>query len=322
MSQDFHATLTGIFPRSEELVEATRGLDRGRVTPAHCEAVRVEDTRKVIDLQRAAGFAFHTDGQLGWQDLFRPLVDRTRGLEAGALTRWFDNNTFYRRPVVRGDLVLKGGLGPGAFRTRLDESARWKVVLPGPYTFARAAEGQGEAGLRAGRVEAFGDLLRGAARWCAERGARRFQFSEPWLVYGQPSRADLAAAEAAYETITKGLRAETLVFPYFGDLKRVFPAILDFPVDAVGVDLTATDLDALEEHAFDKGLVLGAVDGRNSLVETPQDIVSHAREALDRLDPDWVAVAPSCEMELLPRPVAEAKVRALGAAVALGRDTL
>ena len=39
---------------------------------------------------------------LAWQDLFRPLVDASEGLEAGGLTRFLDTNTFFRAPHATG----------------------------------------------------------------------------------------------------------------------------------------------------------------------------------------------------------------------------
>ena len=320
MADALQASLSGIYPRSEEHVEATRGLERQRVTPQECEAVRVEDAKAVVKLQGLSKFALTTDGQLNWQDLFRPFVEACEGLEAGALTRWFDNNTFYRKPVVSGELTLHDGLPHEFFRARVIDGAPWKVVLPGPYTFARAAEETGTKAKRAQHIEQFADFIRLAARWCADRGAKRLQFSEPWLVYEKPPRADLEATEAAYETITKGLKAETVVFPYFGDLAKIYPAVLDLPVNGIGIDLTATDLTELEAHAFDKGALLGAVDGRNSLVETSDEILFQVRQAVDLLEPDWVSIAPSCELELCPRPVADRKVGALGEASARWRD--
>lgn len=320
MPKILEASLSGIFPRSEELVEATRGMDRRRVSPEDCEVARQADATAVVAAQRAARFAHVTDGQLSWQDLFRPLVDASNGLTAGALTRWFDNNTFYRRPQVRGELTLHRGLGHEHFRTRTVDGSPWKVVLPGPYTFTRAAEGPGEAGKRIDRIGEFGGLLRRAARWCTDRGARQVQFSEPWMVWQPMGREEVRATEQAFETITRGLRAQTVLFPYFGDLKRAYPDVLDFPVDAVGIDLTETDLGELDAHAFDKGAVLGAVNGRNSLVEKPEDIVDVAARALEVLEPDWVALAPSCELELVPRSVAAEKVQVLGRACELGRQ--
>lgn len=322
LARELEAYLTGTFPRSEALVEATRSLDRKRISPQECEEVRGADVRAAIGVQREAGLTFVTDGQLNWQDLFRPIVEACEGVEAGALTRWFDNNTFYRKPTVTGEIAIHDGLPADYFRVRQLEGAPWKVVLPGPYAFARAAEDEAGAPARGERIAAAGAVLRRAARWCVDRGAKQIQFSEPWLVYQKVPRADLAAAADAFETVAKGLRAETVLFPFFGNLKRVYPDILDFPVDAIGIDLTATNLTELSSHAFDKGALLGALDGRNSLVETPAEIVALAEQAKDVLDPDWIAIGPSCELELCPRSVAERKVAALGKALALGREAL
>lgn len=322
MARELEAYLTGALPRSEALVEATRSLDRKRITPQECEEVRAQDVHRVVALQRGAGLTLLTDGQLNWQDLFRPVVESCEGLEAGALTRWFDNNTFYRKPTVDGEVVLSDGLSHDYFRTRALEGAEWKAVLPGPYTLARAAEEEAGAPARSERIDAFAGVVKRAARWCVERGAKQVQFSEPWLVYAKVSEDDLDATARAYAAVAKGLRAETVLFTFFGNLRRVFPAILDFPVDAVGFDLTATNIRDLKDHAFDKGAVLGALDGRNSLVESPAEVVELARQAQDDLDPDWIALAPTCELELCPRPVAARKVEALGAALALGRESL
>jgi len=322
MARELEAYLTGPLPRSEALVEATRSLDRKRITPQECEEVRSEDVRAAVRSQRDAGLTLLTDGQLNWQDLFRPLVESCEGLEAGTLTRWFDNNTFYRKPTVTGEISLPDGLSHDYFRTRAVEGAPWKAILPGPYTLARAAEEEAGAPAREERIEAVADIVKRASRWCVERGAKQVQFSEPWLVYEKVSEDDLQATAKAYATITKGLRAETVLFTFFGNLKRVFPAVLDFPVDAIGFDLTSTNIRDLKDHAFDKGAVLGAFDGRNSLVETPAEVVDLVKHAQDELDPDWLAIGPTCELALCPRTVGDRKIQALGAALALGREAL
>src|SRR5919106_4567675 len=98
------AYVHGIYPRSEELVAATRDLERGRTTQGAVEDRRHKDVERLARVQDEAGLDLRSDGLLWWQDIFRVLVDATGGLEAGALVRWFDNNTFFRAPVVTGEL--------------------------------------------------------------------------------------------------------------------------------------------------------------------------------------------------------------------------
>ena len=51
------AYLHGLYPRSEDLVAATRDLDRGRTTPEAVRERRDADRAELVSLQREAGFA-------------------------------------------------------------------------------------------------------------------------------------------------------------------------------------------------------------------------------------------------------------------------
>src|SRR5262245_12564152 len=102
------AHLTGIFPRSEKVVELTRSVDRKRATPAALADAVAADERTLTALQREGGLDYLVDGQLRWQDLLRPLTDGTPGMHAGGIIRWFDNNAFFRHPVITGALQPSG----------------------------------------------------------------------------------------------------------------------------------------------------------------------------------------------------------------------
>ncbi len=94
------AHLTGIFPRSEELVQATRAAVRGKISPTDLEAAFRHDLDALAQLQSDCGLDYVVDGQLNWQDLFRPFSNLFTGITLGSLTRWFDNNAFYRKPII------------------------------------------------------------------------------------------------------------------------------------------------------------------------------------------------------------------------------
>ena len=54
----------GIYPRSEDVVAATRGLERGRTTPDEVEAAYRADRDDFVEVQRDAGMDFFSDGLL------------------------------------------------------------------------------------------------------------------------------------------------------------------------------------------------------------------------------------------------------------------
>ena len=104
---DVKAYQHGVFPRSEDVVAATRGMERGRTSQDEVDGTLLADRAEFITAQREAGLDFFSDGMLRWQDIFRPLVESTDGLDAHSLVRWFDNNSFFRAPEVAGELVLR-----------------------------------------------------------------------------------------------------------------------------------------------------------------------------------------------------------------------
>src|SRR5687768_16370464 len=86
----------GIYARSEEMVQASRDLDRGRTAEEAVEEQRLADVHAFVEIQREAGLDYFSDGLLNWQDIFRPFDESAEGLRPGPLTRFLDTNTFYR----------------------------------------------------------------------------------------------------------------------------------------------------------------------------------------------------------------------------------
>jgi 5-methyltetrahydropteroyltriglutamate--homocysteine methyltransferase len=135
--------LTGIYPRSEALVAATRDSDRGRISREELEQHFERDYAQLIALQREAGFDLISDGPLNRQDLFRPFAEIIEHWDPGPLVRYFDNNTFCRQPRITGVLKMDASKLDDwlrrYFRTHLNETAPWKATLPSPCFTAHAA---------------------------------------------------------------------------------------------------------------------------------------------------------------------------------------
>lgn len=301
----------GLYPRSEALVAATRDVDRGRQPPRAVEVQRDVDRAEFVALQRDAGLTLISSGWLSWADVFRPLVEACPGLATGPLVRWFDNNTFVRTPVVCGPLELDLDLF-AAERTEVG-------LLPGPYTFSRMAAGAGDRDTL--MAELARDLLRPAAEEFVRRGARLVHLQEPWLAAHGIDEESWPALAATLGVIGDGLGARLVVHTYFGDAGPLVGRLNQLPVDAVGVDLTETDVAAFA-RTWRTGLLLGCLDGRSSLVEDIDQTVALAAKILDAARPPLLLLSSSCDLDLLPRPLADSKIRVLGAATRRLREVI
>jgi 5-methyltetrahydropteroyltriglutamate--homocysteine methyltransferase len=125
----------GIYPRSERLVQATRDLDRGRTSQKAVDEQAERDLAELVSVQQQAGLDLLTDGMLRWQDLFRPMLEATEGLETGALTRFLDTNTFYRAP--HGTTATPKLPAPLGERDIAPLPAPRLVTLPSPFALSQ-----------------------------------------------------------------------------------------------------------------------------------------------------------------------------------------
>lgn len=313
---------TGIFPRPKELIEVTRAYDRRMVDKEELERAFREATLKIVGSQVSANFSYITDGMLKWHDLLRPFTEKLDGVTVGGLIRWFNNNTFYRKPVIIGDLRRRGSvIEEVSYVKHMPRSVQWKVILPAPYTFAKLSENRFyKNGTEL--MFKYAQVLREEVRGLTELGFKYVQLSDPALVYNPMAkpipRDELVEVREVLRVAVKGVAARTCLQTFFGDFAQILPEALDFPVDHLGIDMYETNIDAIKEYSFEKGIALGLVDARNSIIEDQAELVSIAREVIESVYGSKiheVFICPNCDLEFLPWEIAESKIKVVAAAV-------
>ena len=283
----------GIYPRSEALVQATRDLDRGRTSAEAVDEQVRRDLDELVRVQQEAGLDLLADGMLRWQDLFRPLLEGSDGLEPGPLTRFLDTNSFYRAPTATS--------GEPRLREPLDEryvaplpGARI-VTLPSPYALALGT-GVPAKVLATAVLKPQLDAL----------DAELVVLSEPFLA--REGAAGLAELREALDALAGGPPlALQITFGDAGELLR--NGLAELPVDGIGVDFYATHT-ADVPQGLDKLLLAGVVDARSSALEDPQEIA----EFVERLGVERVALVPNGDLQYVSEPIARQKLARLGAA--------
>jgi 5-methyltetrahydropteroyltriglutamate--homocysteine methyltransferase len=299
---EIKAYAPGIYARSEELVQATRDLDRVRTTEEQVEKQREADLRSFLDAQREAGLDYLSDGLLNWQDIFRPFDEAARGLEPGPLTRFLNTNTFYRAPAVTGEAPrLAEPLGEPYFRIGDLPRNRWVATLPSPHALAVSAAGELEP-----RAVAEG-VLGPQIRWLAANGCAMVVLQETALFSGG---IDVYPMSEALDALQSPLPV-ALQLP-FGDSGDILGELVELDVDAIGVDFYATDLEALP-RPFPKTLLAGVVDARNSLLEEPKQLAEFGRLLLEESRGE-LHLVPNGDLQFVPEKIARQKVLRLGEA--------
>ncbi len=308
--------VTGLLPRSTELIEKTRAYERGRISKKELDESFLEGTEIAVKAQLSTGLNYITDGMLRWQDLLRPFTESLKGVTVGSLTRWFNNNTFYKQPIITDDIEReKDVVGNVTYLDKLPKGLSWKAILPAPYTFV-SLSGNHYYKDTAGFMFKFAEIINEEIKSLTEAGFSYIQLSDPALVHEpltSKSKEDvLSLVKDALEVAVKGTSIKICLQTFFGDFLKILPEALDFPVDHLGIDLYGTNFEKLREYSFEKGVALGLVDSRNSLVEEPDELTEIAKEIIESIycsNIGEVFICPNCDLDFLPWKRAKEKMK-------------
>jgi 5-methyltetrahydropteroyltriglutamate--homocysteine methyltransferase len=309
-------TLVGNYPKvaegsySTKLIGAITKWQRKEFTDAQLEETCQDITRSVIQEQEQAGLDLLTDGQIRWEDLVSPLAKRLEGFEINGLTRWFNNNVYYRRPILRHAPIRTGGILVDDYLFAKSCTGRpVKAVLPGPYTFATMSEDQHYKRLRP-FVMKLAEILNEEAIALAKAGAPIVQFDEPSIGFG---KTDIRLAIDALNVVSEGVTAKTALYTYFGALDGILPSLMRAKIDIIGVDIVSKpkNMAALKTTKITKELALGCMDARNTKLESVKELQAIFKTAKRLLPSDRLYINPNCGLEFLPHTQALAKVRRL-----------
>ena len=308
-------TVIGAYPKiSDEHQDLRRALhrhDRGELEADGLAAVLDESTRWAIGELDWAGIDVINDGQVRWDDMLAPFARAWNGCDRGPLERFYDNNTYFRQPVITGPITTEGTTLVRDFEfARREARGELKAAVCGPLTFATLAEDSHYRSLE-DRTLAVADAIAAEIRGLGKAGATLVDVEEPALV-AHPEH--FALARAAIERLAAAgvpLALQTYFFP----ADPLLEALAAFPVAQIGIDVRSRETHVLEKlNTVRQTVVLGIVDARNTRVETERELVGFIEAALKKIPADYLWLAPTTGLEYLPHDVAVQKLKVLVAA--------
>ncbi len=310
-------TVVGTYPRigdsTEEQVlrRAIARADRGEANEADVLKAEREVAATVLREQADAGVDVVTDGLVAWYDSQSHIARALAGVEIGGLVRYFDTNTYYRQPVVRGAVARKTPIVLDEWRFAQGQiRGPVKAVLTGPVTLASLALDAHYGKPRALALD-LANALADEVEALAGAGARHVQIDEPILTR-RPESLSLVGEGLEPIAARKG-SAELTLSACFGDVSKIYRDVLELPADVIGLDLVqgARTLSQVAKHGSEKPLALGLVDARNTKREDPRTVAAQVRKLAEVIDLDTSYLAPSNGLEFLPRGKAREKLAIL-----------
>ncbi|MBO4246480.1 5-methyltetrahydropteroyltriglutamate--homocysteine methyltransferase [Halomicrobium sp. IBSBa] len=275
---------------------------------------------EVVGVQTDAGLDRVTEGQLRWDDMIAHPLAVADNVETRGIVRYYNNNNFYREPVVTGDLEASGDVAGELDAAAEHVDAGLQAVLPGPYSLADLATDE-HYGDEAAFLDAVADFLAAEADQFPD--VETLFLLEPSLVENAPGEGVDERASEAIDTVASAVDADVVAHTYWGALdEKVYAHLMDADVDAIGFDLIADheqNVYNVQEYGTKDDVALGLVDGQNTFVETPETIRERVEWFVEQTDGDYDTVYATANTELfyLPQNKFEAKIEALADAAAI-----
>ncbi|NJE09178.1 5-methyltetrahydropteroyltriglutamate--homocysteine methyltransferase [Thermococcus sp. M39] len=299
--------LIGSLPRPVSLAKKLEQYYIGRLSEEEIEKAYREHTRRAFKKLADAGIKIITDGLYRWDDIFNPLIKFIDGIEVNGLFKFYENNFFYRSPIVKGELSLRENPIPEwiniakGIQEEVYPEATLKAVLPGPVTLAYHSINEHYKSLNE-LAEAYAEsVLKPLIR---ELDVEIVELQEPALAAelsrATKEKADEVSREVAKRIIEDLAKEKRLwVVTYFGT-PQVVPEGAILNVDLVEGSIP----DGVRGE-----IGIGIVNARETKMERRNEL----KDKLVRVARgfDTIYVTPNTLLDFLPESVAWRKLKLL-----------
>jgi 5-methyltetrahydropteroyltriglutamate--homocysteine methyltransferase len=310
-------TVVGSYPKPKWLNRADDLLtdEDYNFTEEHlCEA-EDDACRVITDEHERSGLDVVTDGEMRRNEMVEFFAHRIGGYEFNGPVKVWGHNYFDKPSVVEDVTYEEPWLVDEFEFTSSAAEKPVKVPITGPYTLASWSFNEvydSEADL----AYDLADLVNEEIEALVDAGARYIQIDEPALA---TTPDDHAIVGEALDRIVADIPDDVRIGLHvcYGDYSRIYPEMLDYPVDEFDLELANGDyeqLDVFTEHEFTKDLALGVVDVHDAEVESVEEIKENIEQGLKVVPPERLTVSPDCGLKLLPREVAYQKMENMVAA--------
>jgi 5-methyltetrahydropteroyltriglutamate--homocysteine methyltransferase len=272
-----------------------------------------DDAARLITKEHErAGLDVVVDGEMRRNEMVEFFADRIDGYEFNGPVKVWGHN-YFDKPSVVDDVEYDESWLVDEYEFTADVADRpVKVPITGPYTLASWSFNEAYDDDEALTYD-LADLVNEEIEKLVDAGARYIQIDEPALA---TTPDDHAIVGEALERIAADIPDDVRIGLHvcYGDYSRIYPELLDYPVDELDLELANDDyeqLDVFTEHTFTKDLALGVVDAHVADVESVEQIEANIRKGLEVVPPEQLTVSPDCGVKLLPRDVAYGKMENL-----------
>ena len=334
----FPTTIAGSLPKPDWLADPEKLWPTWHLAGNALRAAQADATRVALFEQEHARIDVVTDGEQSRRHFVHHFAGALDGVDTTMLERRGIRGDRYEAecPTIVGPVRRAGSVHAEEMRfARASTQHRLKVTLPGPMTIVDTLVDR-HYGSRAKAAFAFAHALRAEIEELVAIGVDVVQIDEPaFNVYFDD--VDAWGIDAL-DAVVDGIGCETVVHVCYGygvpanvawksslgdawdQYAHLFPMLARSGVHTVSMELAGSRVPPrVLELLGEKNVAIGVIDVATNEIETAADVAATIAIARRYLPDERIQCSTNCGMAPMPRDVAYAKLRALGAGAELAR---
>jgi len=315
-------TAVGSYPKPPYLLEARRKHLRNQISKEELTDLEQRATREWMQIQEDAGMDLFVDGEQYRGDMVAYFADEMAGFAIAGLVRSYGNR-YYPKPVVVGPVGRKAPVTVEWYKFAQSLTKKpVKGMLTGPYTIAEWSFNE-HYPTRRELVLELARAIHDEVIDLERAGAKYIQIDEP-AIHTRPEE-DFELATEAMEIVTNGVSAYTITHICYGDVPKIYPAMLRLAVNQLDLALKNEEFGLLEtfkKAPFTKDIGLGVVDAHSHRIESVDEVVDGIRKTLKVIPAEQIYVSPDCGLKTRTVDETVGKLRVMVEAAKLVRSEL
>jgi len=315
-------TAVGSYPKPPYLLEARRKHLRNQISREELTDLEQRATREWMQIQEDAGMDLFVDGEQYRGDMVAYFADEMAGFAIAGLVRSYGNR-YYPKPVVVGPVGRKAPVTVEWYKFAQSLTKKpVKGMLTGPYTIAEWSFNE-HYPTRRELVLELARAIHDEVIDLERAGAKYIQIDEP-AIHTRPEE-DFELATEAMEIVTNGVSAYTITHICYGDVPKIYPAMLRLAVNQLDLALKNEEFGLLEtfkKAPFTKDIGLGVVDAHSHRIESVDEVADGIRKTLKVIPAEQIYVSPDCGLKTRTVDETVGKLRVMVEAAKLVRSEL
>ncbi|QXJ30138.1 5-methyltetrahydropteroyltriglutamate-- homocysteine methyltransferase [Saccharolobus shibatae B12] len=312
--------LVGSFPKNPKLGKVISWYNMGKIDKEKLEKYINENIKKLFELAGDVKLDYTTNGLFRWDDVIDVTFGFITGVEKGPLQRFFDNNFYYRQPIIKEkinvktreeNIFLQDLESSRKIKEELSLSSKLKAVIPGPLTYYVLSDNRyykNPIDLMIDYASAVNSLSQELSNV-----VDAIEIHEPAIFSSNIKRDVLEKLPETYKTMFDNVKIEKHLMTYFeiNNLKRL-DILFSLPVDYFGIDVIENlkKLGRVYTYFPSRKVHLGILNARNTKMEKISTII-RVYNSVKRKGASDVIIGNNTLFDFIPEVVVVKKLKLL-----------